>query len=267
MGRKWLRGLPAVVLTLAVALLPGGCRVRPAPAPRPEAAGLSAGQIDPDLSARVARIASGVSGTGAVEALVAGELALIALDLGSPVPGGTDGQTITGGINDPDYPGSSPGGGPGTVQGPGGTTGFHTATPGGGFSAGGTSPGGTPNYTQAAPNGRGGLATQSPGGATPFPNPGSTGPAPLDIMTRVADRVRAEFAGIKAVRFAIIPADAVRLAQIAQAVRTGQPAAAFAAEINQLAVRALPAGTTEFAPDFPPQGEGPGPGEKRSGRP
>lgn len=255
MHRLWQKAFGTILLGLMFAVPVAGCGARPAP--RPEAGGGNPTEpIDPDLGAAVARTASGVGGTGTVEAVVMGEKALVALELNTLVPGGTGGGTASGPINNPDLPGTSPAGGPRHMKGVAGNVGITTAMPGGGKSPGGATPGGSPNYTQAAPNGRGGLATQSPGGATPLPTPGTYGAAPMDVMTRVADQVKAHHPMITEVHFATIAEDALRLAQIARAVRTGGSGAAYEADVKELFTRSLPAGTEEISPLGPPQGEG-----------
>jgi len=256
--RTWQRYLG----TLAVGiLLATGCVARPAPrpeapAPRPEApaarpetpAATPPGQIDPTLSAAAVRSAASVGGAGTVEAIVIGNTALIAIQLNSPNPGGTEGGPLMGRTHGVDYPGTSPSGGPINVQGPGGSVGASPAMPGGGIHPGGATPGGTPSSTQAAPNN--GVDVANSGGAnrTPLPVPARAGSAPFDVMTRVSDQVRSQNPRIVDVRFATDPGDAIRVATLADAMRAGTITEVDRTELLQLMARAVPAGTTDFDP-------------------
>jgi hypothetical protein len=253
--RKWQQATAAAALSLALAAPLTGCAGRPAP--RPEATAPSpAGGIDRSRSDAVTTTAAAVWGGGTVAAVVKGNVALVAMQLNSTQPGGTEGGPLTGKTHSVDYPGSSAGGGPLYVQGPGGSVGTSPSMPGGQLSAGGTSPGGTPNYTQAAPNGFGMQATQNATNA-PAPNPGQLGSAPMDVMTRMADQVRTRHPDIVEVRFATAPAEATRVAEIARDMRNGKDPGAYNAEVETLYAQGVPAGTYEFDPNTPSQGTRP----------
>lgn len=257
---KWR--FAAIALCLSLTLPATGCTGRPAP--RPEARGGPGfkgadvtGALNPALSDAAANTARGVGGTGTTEVIVIGNGALVAMQLNSAAAGGTGGQTLTGKSHDVDYPGSSPSGGPVYVQGPGSSVGASPARPGGQISPSAI-PGGTPNYTQAIPGPTGDPATQSPTTTTPAPVPGAGGSAPMDVMTRVADQIRAQNPGIVEVRFATNPDDARRVGDLATTVRTNA-AGVDAGEVRALWNRAIPAGTERFSPNYPAQGSYPTP--------
>lgn len=237
-----IRNLKQAAATVAFGLMLSlplvGCSGRPAP--RPEAA--------PTHEA-VTSVASSVSGSGRTAAIVFGDVALIALQLDQAQPGGTNGGELTGGVRDAGD--GTVGQGPQHVQGPGGSTGASPALPGGTINPGGSTGGGSPDYTQAAPDGRGGLATHS---GTPSTNPSAFGAAPLDVMNRIADQVRAKFPAIREVRFAYRPDDARRLGQIAQEVARGGQVDMHRTELTNISARAVAAGTTTFSPQHPAQG-------------
>ncbi|HYF93811.1 MAG TPA: hypothetical protein VD969_16485 [Symbiobacteriaceae bacterium] len=256
MVQKWQPTLGAVALGLILALPVGGCVTRPAP--RPETAGPGfrgadvSGAIDPALSAAAANSARGIGGTGTTEVIVIGNGALVAMQLNSPHPGGTEGGLLTGKAHDVDYPGSSPSGGPVNLQGPGGSVGATPASPGGQLSPG-APPGGTPNYTQAIPGATGDHATQNQTSTSPAPVPGAVGSSPLEVMTRVADQIRAQNRAIVEVRFATSPTDARRVAELAEAM--GTPGASISPDdVRALWNRAQPAGTELFSPQHPAPG-------------
>lgn len=246
---------------MSLALPAIGCMGRPAP--RPEAAGPGfkgadiTGAINPGLSAAAANAARGVGGAGTTEVIVIGNGALVAMQLNSAAAGGTGGQALTGKSHDVDYPGSSPSGGPVYVQGPGSSVGASPARPGGQISPSAV-PGGTPNYTQAVPGPTGDHATQSPTTTTPAPVPGAGGSAPMDVMTRIADQIRAQAPGVVEVRFATSPDDARRVGDLAAAMRTAA-GGVDAGEVRALWNRAIPAGTELFHPGYPGQGSRPTP--------
>lgn len=237
-----IRSLQKAAATVAFGLLVpvslAGCAARPAP--RPEAA---------PSHAAVADTASRVSGSGRTAAVVLGDVALVALNLDHSQPGGTAGREITGNVNDAGDGTVSQG--PDYVQGPGGSTGASPAMPGGAINPGGATPGGSPNYTQAAPDGRGGLATQA---GTPSVGPSTYGSTPLDVMNRVADRVKAEYPTLRQVRLVYRPDDARRLLTIANAVSGGEQIGPYQAELQAISARAVDAGTTTFSPQHPAQG-------------
>ncbi|HWI53413.1 MAG TPA: hypothetical protein VNT01_14825 [Symbiobacteriaceae bacterium] len=249
-------GILAVLLGLTMAMPLAGCVSRPAPRPGAPGTGFTGaninGALDASLGERVANSARGVSGSGTTEVIVIGNGALVATQLNSANPGGTGGMPLTGKSHDVDYPGSSPSGGPLYVQGPGGSVGASPARPGGQISPS-APPGGTPNYTQAIPGAMGDHATQNLGSNAPAPIPGAVGSMPLEVMTRVADQIRAQNPAIVEVRFAVNPDDARRVADLAMALRTGG-ASVNAGEVKALWNRAQPAGTELFHPQHPPQG-------------
>lgn len=238
-----IRSLNKAAATVAfglLLLLPlVGCSGRPAP--RPEAA---------PTHAAVADVASKVGGAGRTAAVVLGDVALIALQLDQPQPGGTSGAEITGDVKDAGDGTVSQG--PAYSHGPGGSTGASPAMPGGAINPGGSTPGGSPNYTQAAPDGRGGLASQSGGSSTA---PSTYGSTPLDVMNRIADRVKAEFPSLREVRLVYRPDDARKLNTIASDLAGGgNRIDAHRSELNAISARAVAAGTTTFSPQHPAQG-------------
>jgi len=247
--RMWQKTLASLAVGFMLTAPLTGCGARPAP--RPESA---AAAVDPGLSTAVASTAAGVGGAGTVEAVVLGNTALVALQLNSEIPGGTQGGSLLGKTHDVNYPGSSPSGGPVHLHGPGGSVGASPARPGGAISPGGAAPGGTPNYTQAAPNGYGMLASQNGTSASPAPTPGSVGATPMDVMTRVADQIRTHHPVIQEVRFATDPADARRVAELASTMREGGVAVNLTEEVRALLAKSVPAGTTEFSPAHPAPG-------------
>lgn len=246
MNRTWQQAMGTAAVGLALAASLSGCMGRPAP--RPESPGVS-----PTAGTAVEQTAETVTGSGDAAAVVMGNVALVALGLEERAPGGTDGQPLTGSSHSPTRQGYSGGSGPVYMHGPGGSVGASPATPGGGINPGGAAPGGTPNSTQAITNGAGDLATASPGGTSPTVVPGAIGSAPMDVMIRVADQIRAKHNTIAEVRFAATPEDALRVAHIANQLKAGQPATAFADELNQLKARLVPAGTSP-APQTPEGG-------------
>lgn len=259
MNRMWQKALGTAMLVLLTAVPLTGCGARPAP--RPEAGTPNPNGIgDAELNTAVARTAMGVTGTGTVEAVVVGPVALVAIQLEEERPGGTAGAPITGTIRDWDGAGTSPGGGPTHLQGPGGSPGMAAdpAMPGGGLNPGASSPGGTPNYTQAVPNSKGGQATLNNAPGAPFPNPGSYQATPMDVFTRAADQIKERHPVVAEVRFTTQPEDARRVAEIARLIREGNQSTALKGELDTIAGRAIPAGTYEFDPASPPQGDYPG---------
>lgn len=256
MMRNWHKPLVAITLGLMLSLpLTAGCGGGPAQR-RPEAGSPGAtdlsGNINVAASEAVAQTARGVTGAGTTEAVVVGSGALLAIQLNSPAPGGTEGQPLTGRSHGVDYPGSSPGGGPVNAAGPGGAPGTNGAVPGGQTSPS-TTPGGTPNYTQAVPNAMGDNATQSGSNTSAVPVPGATGAQPMAVMTRIADQIRAHNPAITEVRFATNPDDARRIADLAATMRSNS-AQVSAEEVRTIWTRAIPAGTELFNPMYPSPG-------------
>lgn len=254
--RIWQKPIGCVALGLMLSLpLLAGCGGSPAPR-RPEAGAPGttdlSGTVNVVVSEAAAEAARGVSGAGTTEAVVLGSGALLAIQLNSPAPGGTEGQPLTGRSHSVDYPGSSPGGGPVNAQKPGSLPETGPAVPGGQTSPSAT-PGSTPNYTQAVPNGMGDNATQNGTNSSLTPVPGATGAQPMAVMTRIADQVRAQTPGITEVRFATNPDDARRVAELATAMRSN-PGQVSADEIRALWTRAIPAGTEQFNPMYPSPG-------------
>jgi acyl-CoA hydrolase len=96
--------------------------------------------------------------------------------------------------------------------------------------------------------------TQGMTTTTPAPSGSSVGAAPMDVMTRLADHIRAKHPGIVEVRYATTPDEARRVSEIAQALQSGGPVSQHSAEIDALLAKAVPAGTTEFRPSTPPAG-------------
>jgi hypothetical protein len=251
----WQKAFGALAIGVLMAAPVVGCTSRPAPRPDPSAVS-PAGPGTAAQNTAVARTAAGVGGAGTVESVIVGNIALVALQLNNPNPGGTAGDPVRGTSSDPAYPGTSPGGGPRVLQGPGGSVGSPPAAmPGGGNSPGAAIPGGTPSYTQAVPNAAGSLMTEGGGGGAPAA--GAVGHTPMDVMHRVANLVRSKHPNIAEVRFATAPDDARRLAQIAHSIRLGRRPDEFAAELNDLRSRSIPAGTTEFPATHPSQGTTP----------
>lgn len=256
MMRNWRRTLGVVALGLMLSLpLMTGCGARQVPR-RPEAGspGITdlSGNVNVAVSEAVARTARGVSGAGTTEAVVVGHGALVAIQMNSPSPGGTEGQPLTGRAHGVDYPGSSAGGGPVYAHKPGSLPETGPAIPGGQTSPSAT-PGGTPNYTQAVPNATGDHATQNGTNTSLVPVPGATGAQPMAVMTRIADQIRAQNPAITEVRFATKPEDARRVADLAAAMRSN-PERVSADEIRTLWTRAIPAGTEQFNPMYPSPG-------------
>lgn len=104
------------------------------------------------------------------------------------------------------------------------------------------SPGGAPVEPQAAPVG---ASTAGPGAS-----PGR--PGLLEVMQRVATQVRSRVPGVQEIRFAHIPADALRVQAIAAAIARGEPESAFRGELDQIYSRAVPATATGFEQMQPP---------------
>jgi hypothetical protein len=208
------------------------------------------------LSHQVTATAASVPGAGASEAVVMGNVALVAIQLNAAQPGGTQGAPLMGKAHAVDYPGSSPSGGPVYLHGPGGSVGASPAREGGQINPGGATPGGSPNSTQAITNGNGGLADQNGTHTTAAPHPGSVHSTPLDVMTRIADTIRTQHPSIVEVRFASTPDDARRAAALAAAVKGGTATGIHSSELRTLYSRATPAGTTEFTTP-PTQGSHP----------
>lgn len=199
----------------------------------------------------VAETIAQVRGTGKTAAIVQGDVALVAIQLDSPVPGGSDGRALT--ENLAGGPAGRPSQGPHSQPMPTYNPGGSPAMIGGTISRGGAAPGGTPNSTQAAPNGKGGLATAD-GVSVPAPGTAVVQTSTLDIFNRAADRVLSVHPEIQEVRFALIPADAIRVREIAQALGRGQPVTQFNAEVDSITQRAYPAGTSVQRNVHPPQG-------------
>jgi hypothetical protein len=262
-NRKWQKALGAAAVSLWIGSSLSGCAARPVP--RPEAKDPMA--ISPELSDAVEQTAELVTGTGDAEAVVFGKIALIVLNTEQAQPGGTGGAPLIGGTRNPDFAGTSPGGGPQHKSGPGGSIGTPPAAmPGGGSSPGAAAPGGTPSYTHAIPNGAGGDAV--PGGITGVPSPTASagGSTPFDVMTRVANQIRSRHAGIDEVRFVVQPEDARRLVSIARGVGQASLAGEGRDRLSQIAANAVPAGTEFFSPHWPPLAE-PNPGPRPGTRP
>lgn len=258
MKRMWQKAIGTAALGLMLAAPISGCVARPAPRPAPAAPNPD-GAVNPQLSASVTSTAAGVGGAGTTEAVVMGNVALVAIQLNSDKPGGAEGGPMSGKTHDVDYPGSSPSGGPIYVQGPGGSVGASPARPGGQIIAGGAAPGGSPNYTQAAPGNSMNQATQNGTNMAPAPITSAHGSTPLDVINRIADQIRSKHPAITEVRFLTDPADARRLADIARVVKGGAPDSSQAAELKALYARGVAAGTTEISPQTPSQGTRPTP--------
>lgn len=199
----------------------------------------------------VAETVAQVRGTGKTAAIVQGDVALVAIQLDSPVPGGSDGRALT--ENLVGGPVGRPSQGPHSQPMPTYNPGGSPAMLGGTINRGGAAPGGTPNSTQAAPNGRGGLATTD-GVSVPAPGTAMVQTSTLDIFNRAADRVLTVHPEIREVRFALIPTDAIRVREIATALGQGQPVDGFNPEIDAITQRAYPAGTSIQRGVHPPQG-------------
>lgn len=236
------RRLAAAALALMLLVPLTGCAGRPQRRPTVSVSNNS-----------VAQTISRVEGTGAVAAVVDGDLALAAIQLDQLKPGGADGWPLSG-IGGPM---GRPGGGPNSqpVQ-DANPAGGAPALPGGSISPGGSAPGGTPTFTQAVPNGKGGLAT-SDGVNVPTPAPNSYHSAPIDILNRAADRVITEHPTIREVRFLTTPSDAVRLQEIANDLEKGQPLSKYRTELNALTQKSFTAGTATIPMGYPPQGTKP----------
>lgn len=257
------RMFATVALCLSLAVPAAGCAGRPAPRPEPGArhgfTGANVGgALNPALSSAAANSARGISGTGTTEVIVIGNGALVAMDLGHANPGGTYGQPLTGRAHETETGTSSPSGGPVYVHGPGGGVGASPARLGGQISPG-APPGGSPNYTQAVPGPMGGGPAAQEGSSTvPAPVPGAVGSTPADVRTRVADMIRAQNPGIVEVRFAADADDALRIRDLAAAMRNNAGGVSMS-EVRGLWSRAVPAGTEQFSPLYPSQGTRPTP--------
>lgn len=232
MKRQWHRLVGAVLLGAALT----GCLARPAPRPTPSNTGTVTDQVDVGESQAVTATVNALGDTGVSRAVVLGDVALVALRLNAISPVGLVSQ------------------GPAYVKGPGGSTGYTPAVPGGAYSPGGWTPGGTPNSTQAVPNISGDLQTQNPTSTSPTAVPGVRGNATMDVMHRTSDQVRARHPRVKEVRFLSGNNDAVRLAVISQDLAAGQAPVGYVAELRALHARSIPAGTTMLPPNYPPQG-------------
>jgi hypothetical protein len=256
--RMWQKAIGTAALGLMLAGPVSGCASRPAPRPETTAPRANPdGTVDPQLSAAVTGIAAGVGGAGTTEAVVMGNVALVAIQLNSDRPGGAEGGPLSGKSHSVDYPGSSPSGGPPVVQGPGGSVGASPAREGGQINPGGATPGGSPNYTQAAPGNSMNQADQNATNTTPAPTTSAYGSAPLDVMNRIADQVRSRYPSIVEVRFATDPTDARQLADIARMVKGGAHGTDRTADLKALYGRSISAGTNEFSPQTPAQGTRP----------
>lgn len=252
MKREWQKALGSVALGLMLTAPLAGCIARPAPRPGPTAAPNPDGAIDGPLSAAVAQTVRSVGGAGTAEAVVIGNVALVAIQLNSDQPGGPEGGPLDGKSHTVDYPGSSPSGGPVHIQGPGNTNATQPARPGGQSQAGGATPGGSPSREQAVPGPTGQNRPDSGTSGLEVPSAGAGGAAPLDVMTRIADMVKAKHPSVADVRFVTRPDDARRLAEIARGVYQGGTGDTTA--LKDLLGRTITAGTTQFDPMFPPQG-------------
>lgn len=246
----WPKAFAAMTAGLILAVSVAGC-AKPQQRPEPQ---MSA----QEMSTAVARVAALDSGGGETAAVVFDNNALIAIQLNAAQPGGTEGQSLGGTVNNP--PGrdlTDAGKGPqNSGTGPGGSVGVSPATPGGGINQGGSASGGSPVRTQAVPNASGDLATES-GTNAPTAGPGSMGSAPLDVMHRIANQVKSRLPELSEVRFAYQPADAQRVKEIYQAVAAGTPVEQFQAELSTLFNRAAPAGTYHFDPMHPQPAQNP----------
>lgn len=239
MNRTLQKWVAAAMLGLALAGPAAGC-AGPQRRPGPSV-----------TSDSVARSVAKVKGTGAVAAVVLGETALVAIQLDAPVPGGVEGRSLTGNLYG--GPAGRPGDGPLSQPVPNGNAGASPALPGGTISPGGSTPGGSPSFEQAVPNGKGGLATiNSPN--SPSVAPSSVHTAPIDVMNKAANVVLAENPGIREVRFATVPADAVRLQAIAHALQQGEPVTRYTQELTAMNERAFSAGMASMQIGHPPQG-------------
>lgn len=243
MNRMWRTMLGRFALGLALAAQLAGCVARPAPRPAPGAS--QPVSINPNLSTAVAQTAQRVKGAGRAEAVVLGNTAIVAIQLDSPIPGGTNGDFALGNGQ--------------RLQGPGGS--LNTPSPGKPGSylhRGGTTPGGVPNSEQALPNRQGGpTAAQGLSNGAPNAVPGSAGGSPFDLLTRVANQIRAKHPEVAEVRFTYLPQEARRLDEIAQALRSGLSPQAYMEDLTRLQGAAIPAGATEFNPSHPIQGRYP----------
>lgn len=248
----WQRALAAVAIGLMLAGPVAGCA---RPQRRPEVA-----QMSPqEMSLAVAKVAALDSGGGDTAGVVFDKNALIAIQLNVAQPGGTNGQPLTGTLDQsPGHDMTDAGRGPpDSGAGPGGSVGIAPAMPGGGLSPGGATPGGSPVHTQAVPNASGGPATDS-GTNAPVASPGSMGYAPMDVFHRIANQVKSRFpTEITEVRFAYIPDDARRVLAIYRAIEGGASVDQFRDELTGLWNRAAPAGVTEFDPMSPQPAQNP----------
>jgi hypothetical protein len=253
--RNWQKPLGAMVLGVILSLpLMTGCGARPAPRPEAGSPGSTdlSGEVNVAVSEAAAASAQNIGGSGTTEVLVVGHGALVAIQLNAAIPGGTEGQPLTGRSHDVDYPGSSAGGGPVTVHREADSTGSNPALPGGQTSPN-PNTGASPNYTQAVPNAMGDNATQTGTNTGLTPVPGANGSQPMAIMTRVADLIRAQNPTITEVRFATNPYDARRVAVLAATMRAN-PERVDADQVRAMWNRAIPAGTEEFNPMYPSPG-------------
>ena len=227
------------VLSLALLMLASvsACRAQRRPGATPPASPRQAGALTPpepappaDLSLQVAELAAqGQPGIGPVDALVVGNVALIAL------------PRVTQGI------------GRGPLNSPPDLAGRR----GGGTNTGLTTRGGTPSATPGPP---GHIMPPTAGGAADTAGlPGQGGTA-MDMMTRVADHVRSRLPQIVEVRFLDRPEEAVRLRAVTDELRAGRPVTRHLADVADLIGRSVDAGTV-WMPGGPPLGgHSPSPG-------
>jgi hypothetical protein len=260
----------ALVAALAAGAL-GACARAPQRSPGGNVPGIPANPAA-DLGEAVKATVAAVPGTGRSEAIVLGNVALVALNLDGdptagfgPGPGREDRNPVggMGGVRDvPNH--SVPGGGPTTPAAPDtavnrpGMTHIAIGQPGGTMTPGTTVPGGSPTGTGAAPNATGFPALGNTNTGATTNGPGQSGTA-MDLFTRVADAVKDRFPWMTEVRFAVTREDADRLASIAAAMRGGRPVTDELDDLHQLSQRMSPSSTTSMD-QTPPMGEALTPG-------
>lgn len=250
--------LQKLACVAAVALLTAGslsaCARAPQRRPDGNLPGVTSGATT-DMGESVKGTISTVSGANPAEAVVLGNVVLVALNLDSaptdgfdkgpgPAPGGMGGTRGT-------TPLATPGGGatapaaPSTTAGTSGLTNVGVGQPGGAITPGTTVPGGSPTGTGAVPNATGapGMVGTSTGATTNAV--GQTG-TPMDLYTKVADVIKARHPWVSEVRFAVDRNDAHRLASIANQMRNGTPVTHHLDELYALATRMSPTSTTSL---------------------
>lgn len=253
----------AVAVLLAVGSLTACAR---APQQRPDDApnvpGVPANPATDTGEAVKGTIAT-IPGTGPSEAVVLGNVALVALNLDS-VPnagfGPGPGPNTGGATGTREVPLTAPlVGGPGATTAPTtpdttvnrpGLTNVGIGQPGGQVSTGPAVPGGSPTGTGTTPNvtGEPGLVGTATPGLTNAPGQGGTA---ADLYTRVSNAIRDRFPWITEVRFAVRPEDARHLAAIAGEMRNGRPITERLADLQTLARNMSPTSTTEMGRALP----------------